>query len=226
MRAFRNFRQIILDRAGYGRSKGKPNGNYLRDAEDLWETLDSIGLDQLEIIGDSGGGCVGAMAVALRPESVQSLTVIEPPFLGFASGKSLDYRKKLLELVYATNPLEVPEHAVESFLEILVGSQRITELKSGANWHAIVDLGTNMFVEARYILDSDLRPPALLVPVLVVAGAISPLYDLARKVASYWSADFVSIEDAGHLLNRTHPKIFNERLHAFLAKQQRIGLGS
>jgi hypothetical protein len=79
MGTFTNFRQIILDRTGYGYSKGKPNGYYLKDADDLWETLDG---------------------------------------LGFASGKSLDYRKKLQELVYATNPLEVPEHAVESFLEI------------------------------------------------------------------------------------------------------------
>jgi pimeloyl-ACP methyl ester carboxylesterase len=218
MEAFPNFRQIILDRSGYGRSKGKPNGNYRRDAQDLWETLDGLRLDQVEIVGDSGGGCVGAIAASLRPGSVKSLTVIEPPFLGIASGKSLEYRKKLQKLVNVTNPLEVPEDAVESFLDILVGSQRIAELKSGTSWQAILDLGTNMFVEARYILDSDLRPTPLSIPTMVVAGTISPLYDLARKVASYWNAGFVSVENAGHLLSRTHPEIFNEHLRSFLAK--------
>jgi pimeloyl-ACP methyl ester carboxylesterase len=142
--------------------------------------------------------------------------VIEPPFLGVASGKSLEYRKKLEELVNVTNPFQVPERAVESFLDILVGSERIAELKSGSNWQSIVNLGTNMFIEARYILDSDLRPPAFSAPALVVAGTISPLYDVAQKLASYWNAEFVSVEGAGHLLNRTHPEIFNKHLHSFL----------
>jgi pimeloyl-ACP methyl ester carboxylesterase len=222
--AFSNFREVILDRAGYGRSEGKPNGNYLTDAYDFWQTLDIIRLDRVHIVGHSGGGCVGALAASLRPGSVRSLTVIEPPFLGLASGKSLDYRRKLEELVNVTNLFQVPERAVESFLDILVGSERIVELKSGSNWQAIVSLGTNMFVEARYILDSDLKPPAFSAPALVVAGTISPLYDVAQKLASYWNAEFVSVEGSGHLLNRTHPEIFNEHLHSFLRQQQSVEL--
>jgi pimeloyl-ACP methyl ester carboxylesterase len=150
--------------------------------------------------------------------------VIEPPFLGLASGKSLEYRRKLEELVNVTNLFQVPERAVESFLDILVGSERIVELKSGSSWQAIVNLGTNMFVEARYILDSDLRPPAFSAPALVVAGTRSPLYDVAHKLAGYWNAEFVSVEGSGHLLNRTHPETFNRHLHSFLRQQQSVEL--
>ena len=224
--AFPGFRQIVLDRAGYGRSKGKPNGNYLKDADDFWETLEAMRLDQVNIVGHSGGGCVGALATWLKPGSVQSLTVIEPTFLGLAQGKALEYRKKLEELVNATNPFRVPETAVESFLGLLVGPQRIAELKSGSNWQAIADVGTNMFLEARYILDSDPEPPTISVPMLVVAGTISPLHDLSQKLANYWNAEFASLEGLGHLLNRTHPERFNAHLIAFLEKHQRIRLNS
>lgn len=76
------YRLLLVDRRGFGGSP--PNGrvDFERDAEDVAELLNG----GAHLVGHSYGGVVGLLAAALRPASVRSLTVIEPPALGIVRG--------------------------------------------------------------------------------------------------------------------------------------------
>lgn len=75
------YRVVVVNRSGYG---GSPNGHgedYLKDASDLVDLLD----EPAHLVGHSYGALATLFAAAERPESVLSLTVIEPPAFAIRS---------------------------------------------------------------------------------------------------------------------------------------------
>src|SRR5437763_15844582 len=73
---------IVLDRRSYGDSPDG-DGDFERDAGDVAELLDG----GAHLVGISYGGVVALLAAGMRPESVRSLTVVEPPALGLVRGR-------------------------------------------------------------------------------------------------------------------------------------------
>ncbi|TML73339.1 MAG: alpha/beta hydrolase [Actinobacteria bacterium] len=73
---------VVLDRRSYGDSPDG-DGDFERDAGDVAELLDG----GAHLVGNSYGGVVALLAAGLRPESVRSLTVVEPPALGLVRGR-------------------------------------------------------------------------------------------------------------------------------------------
>jgi pimeloyl-ACP methyl ester carboxylesterase len=75
------FELHIVDRRGFGRSAGGTAAvDFESDADDIAELLDR----PTHLLGHSYGGIVCMLAAAQRPDSVRSLTVIEPPLFGHA----------------------------------------------------------------------------------------------------------------------------------------------
>lgn len=68
------YRLVVPDRRGYGRSPDVERSDCLRDADDVVELLD----DGAHLLGHSSGGVVAMIAAARVPQSVRSLTLIEP----------------------------------------------------------------------------------------------------------------------------------------------------
>ena len=77
-----NHQLVVLDRRSYGDSPDG-DGDFERDAGDVAELLDG----GAHLVGNSYGGVVALLAAGLRPESVRSLTVVEPPALGLVRGR-------------------------------------------------------------------------------------------------------------------------------------------
>jgi len=77
-----HYRLLLVDRRGFGRSPANGRVDFERDADDVAEILDAPS----HLVGHSYGGVVSLLAAALRPGSVRSLTVIEPPAFGVARG--------------------------------------------------------------------------------------------------------------------------------------------
>jgi pimeloyl-ACP methyl ester carboxylesterase len=73
-----HYRLLLIDRRGFGASPANGHVDFERDAHDVAELLG----EGAHLVGHSYGGVVSLVAAGLRPESVRSLTVIEPPALG------------------------------------------------------------------------------------------------------------------------------------------------
>lgn len=69
-----NFRVLVMDRRGYGRSPDIARGDYAVDAEDIARLLG----DGAHLVGHSYGTAGAMLAAGRRPEAVRSLTLIEP----------------------------------------------------------------------------------------------------------------------------------------------------
>ena len=76
------FRVGLLDRRGFGANPDVERVDFERDAEDIAALL----VEPTHLVGHSYGGVGCLLAAAARPESVRSLTVIEPPAFAVAAG--------------------------------------------------------------------------------------------------------------------------------------------
>jgi pimeloyl-ACP methyl ester carboxylesterase len=76
------YRLLLIDRRGFGASPPDGRVDFERDADDVSELLG----DGAHLVGHSYGGVVSLLAAAQTPESVRSLTLIEPPAFGVARG--------------------------------------------------------------------------------------------------------------------------------------------
>ena len=77
-----SYRLLLVDRRGFGESPGPDAGDFVVDAEDL----ESLFPGGAHLVGHSYGGVAALLAAARMPDSVRSLTVIEPPALGLVRG--------------------------------------------------------------------------------------------------------------------------------------------
>jgi pimeloyl-ACP methyl ester carboxylesterase len=77
-----DYRLLLIDRRGFGRSPADGRVDFERDAQDVAELLG----DGAHLVGHSYGGVASLLAAARRPDAVRSLVLIEPPAFGLARG--------------------------------------------------------------------------------------------------------------------------------------------
>ncbi|MEO6125001.1 MAG: alpha/beta hydrolase [Ilumatobacteraceae bacterium] len=71
-------RTIAVDLRGHGRSTPDGPWSIDRHIDDLIETLDSLGLDQIDVVGHSYGGAISLALLARAPQRVRSLVMLDP----------------------------------------------------------------------------------------------------------------------------------------------------
>ena len=77
-----NHRLVLVNRRGFGASPAVEGEDFDVDAGDLAEVLAE---EPTHLVGHSYGGVVSLIAAAKVPDSVQSLTVFEPPAFGLVA---------------------------------------------------------------------------------------------------------------------------------------------
>lgn len=77
--AERGFRTLVVDNLGFGHSS-KPDVDYKMDfvTGGLIRMLDSLGIDQCSVIGNSHGGAVAISLALAQPERVKKLVLMAP----------------------------------------------------------------------------------------------------------------------------------------------------
>jgi pimeloyl-ACP methyl ester carboxylesterase len=201
---------VVADRPGFGAGPLVERVDFEVDARFVAELLG----DGVHLVGHSYGGVVCLLAAARRPEAVRSLTVIEPPAFGIATGNAAAdaFVARATEL-WADGPYE-PAAFLAAFLR-LVGSNMALpepltpELERGAR----LLLVERPPWEARIPLDTLAAAPF---PKLVVSGRHDPAFDAVCDVLERrLEAERSVIPGAGHSVQRTGAP-FNERVEAFL----------
>ncbi|MFC8501330.1 alpha/beta fold hydrolase [Pedococcus sp. NPDC057267] len=72
----RGVRMVMADRPGYGRSTRHPGHGLASVADDLAQLLDHLGLEQVPVIGISGGGPYALALAERHPERVRRVAVV------------------------------------------------------------------------------------------------------------------------------------------------------
>lgn len=218
------WRVAIVDRPGFGSSSPVERVDFALDAERVVGILDRAnelwGVDRVHLVGHSYGGVVSLLAAAARPDALTSLTVIEPPAFGVATGNAaVDELVAGLQDHWRHGPRENPARFLYAFLRLVGSATELPDplpppLAQGAAM-LVVERGP---WEAQIPLEQLAGAPF---PKLVVSGAHSPAFDAVCDVLEReLGADRAVVAGAGHSVPRVG-HAFNEQLEAFLAGAQR-----
>jgi len=169
------------------------------------------------VVGHSYGGVIALLAVAKQPESVRSLTVIEPPALGVARGRpAVDEFVERIEEHWTNGPRD-PAEFLGGFLG-LVGSSIppgnfSPELLQGARTLMV----ERSPAEAVIPLDELARAP---LPKLVISGGHSAAFEAVCDVLEErLGAERAVLPGAGHSVQRLGEP-FNELLTTFVERAE------
>ena len=169
------------------------------------------------LVGHSYGGVISLLAAARRPEDVRSLTVIEPPAFGIASGRpGVDEFIERIERHWSDGP-RAPGEFLGGFLA-LVGSsippgEFNPELLQGARTLMV----ERSPAEAVFPFDDLARAPF---PKLVVSGGHSPAFDAVCDVLEErLGAERAVLPGVGHSVQRLGDP-FNELLAGFIERAE------
>ena len=221
------YRKVVYHRRGYaGSAPVDGPGSITRDATDCLALLKTMELQQAHIVGVSYSGAVCLQLAADAPESVRSLTLLEPPPVHTPSAP--EFRAANDRLLQSRRDLG-PAAALDEFLTMVVGTdwrQTVERLLPGSAAQMERDLVT--------FFDSDL--PALVdwrfgladarrisCPVLHIGGRASgPWFAEVRELMLSWfpHAEDLVIEGADHSLALTHTSEVAEAVVAFLRKHR------
>ncbi|WP_326617637.1 alpha/beta hydrolase [Streptomyces decoyicus] len=204
------YRLRLVNRRGYGQSRGTEAEDFAADAEDVVEVLG----DGAHLVGHSYGGVVALLAAARRPERVRSLTVIEPPVFSL-----LPERPEVWEFIADYEALTADGMSPEDFLPrflVMLGTPQesvpgslprllpqvlrravITQMRGRRPW------------DAQIALDTLARGPF---PRLVVSGGHSALFEgVCEALAHGIRAEHSVLPGYGHAVQRLG-RPFNDAL--------------
>lgn len=210
-----DYRLLLIDRRGFGASPPDGRVDFERDAADVAELLEG----GAHLVGHSYGGVVSLLAAARRPESVRSLTLIEPPAFGVARGDKA-VEELIRHIAEAADSTDDPAEYRFKFLRSFGFPAEPTALEGAALEAARASLGERQPWEAEIPLDELAG-----IRVLLVQGdwCPAPLSARARAGAAFRAVCDVLYErldarravfPASHNAQRLG-KLFNDQLRAF-----------
>jgi 3-oxoadipate enol-lactonase len=178
----RDYRLLRPDWRGYGQSTPMPI-DYVwsldRLADDFMQLLDALGIERCHVVAAKIGGPIAMHFAAMKPERVQSLTVIGSP----VSGKHLAAQNHTGEEIESQGPevfyrrtmgsrlgTAMPKKAVEFWIKYMSAAPRSTLL------------GFNRIMP---LLDVTSDLPRITCPTLVVIGASGSITGSVESVKTW-----------------------------------------
>lgn len=215
-----HYRVVRYDMRGFGNSKQTP-GPFSHRA-DLYQLLQSLGIERAHLLGCSMGGAIIIDFALEHPEMTTSLVLVSSALGGYRFQG--DIPKPLQELVAALQAKDIPR-AADLAARIWIDGPRRTPAQVDAR---IQERGREMSLTALpnfFVKEEPLDPPAierlheLAAPTLVMVGelddpSIATIGELlTTRIAG---ARKVTISGAAHLPNMDKPEEFNQSVLAFL----------
>ena len=222
--AFTTAYQVVrYDARGFGGSTLPPAP--FSHADDLFQLMRFLGLEQAALMGCSGGGGICLDFALQHPGMVEALVLVASNVDGYQPSGPIPPR--LLAYFQARQSGD-RDQAVELSLQAFTDGRR----ESG-QVNAMARERTRLMTAALLArpavpeaVPQGLQPPALerlseiRAPTLAIVGANDDamLHDIAAVfVARIPGAQSVVIPDAGHHPNLEHPELFNQIVRTFLA---------
>jgi pimeloyl-ACP methyl ester carboxylesterase len=206
------FRLVVVDRPGFPPNPPADRVDFERDAELVAELLEPGD----HLVGHSYGGVISLLAAAARPDTLRSLTVIEPPATAVAAGDpAVDAFAAGGRALYASGATSDPETFLRRFLAA-VGSQFDPPIPLPPD----LAQGVQALTVERGPWDAEIPMETLAAapfPKLVVSGAHHPAFDAICDVLERdLPAERIVLPGHGHVV-QLHPA-FNDRLADFVER--------
>ena len=211
---------VVPDRPGQGRSldPGRPDD---AQADAVW----AAGLlgDGAHLVGHSFGAFVALSAAARQPQSVRSLTLIEPGMQKLA----LDHPSVILFGLRVMAILALsssPTARARRFDRLMRTPAEITQGLNPNERQRVGRAIPRLRVPSTASLKADLRQvKAHRLPLLVISGGWNAAYDItARRVADHGGGR-VSIIRSHHHFPHLHSDEFNDLLVSFMTRAEGTG---
>ena len=220
------YRVIAFDRRGHGASEIGPDGSHTMDRHgaDIGDAIDTLGLQDATIVGQSmGGNAVWALLAAGRSGGIRDVVIVDqtPKMLnsddwpyGF-----YDYDASNADTLFATGIPDPKRHSLVSKGPVrvvrLLSSMDLKAMKAGFTAAELDLLGDHAH--------RDWRPAiaATPVPVLFVAGRESDFWPCEHAAAAASLTplgESAVVDKAGHATNIEQPQAFTAGLLRWLAR--------
>lgn len=211
---------IVIDQRNHGESPHADSNTYLDMANDLGDFLDQHNLATINLCGHSMGGKTSMLFSLLQPQKVNKLIVLDIA--------PVSYQHSHLEIIAAMQSVDLATlESRQQADQQLKKSVQDTGMRLFLLQNLVSQSGTyqwriNLPVLSNYmddIVDFPIVQDASYVDALFVNGANSDyvLTEHHSKILEYFpSAEFVTIENAGHWLHAEQPKQLIETLNDFL----------
>ncbi len=217
-------RLLTPDLRGYGRSTATAESTYTIDAlaDDVIETLDSMGVDQPFVLGGLSMGGYVALSIAARyANRLRGLLLIDTR-AGADTPEAATGRRELAAKVDATGDLDL---VVPSMLPRLFAAQSLLEQPDLVTSVERMMRRSSPAIVAATLRGLACRPdrtdflPAIEQPTLVIVGqhdAITPPQEARDMAKRLPNARFVEIREAAHLAPMEQPTAVNQVVLDFL----------
>lgn len=211
---------IAWDAPGYGGSGDPGDGWLMADyATALAGLLDALGLDRVNLLGQSWGGVLAQTFVGRYPERVRAL-VLSDTSMGGRSQPEAERLASLNARLAALETMTPAEMAVARTPAVL-GPDPTADAsrEAGAMMAQIRPDGYRRAAIALAEADTRAILPDIRVPTLILAGQhdrIVPPATAAALQAAIPGATSITIPDTGHLSGQEDPVAYNAALRAFL----------
>ena len=202
------YRVIAPDLRGPGRSNRVPFGPdiFRREAADLVDFAELLGLKQMHLVGFSAGGMPARCVPIERPDLVATLTLVSTA-------------DRLAGPVWAQ-----VRHLLAVETREPKSAQLLAELHGSDDWEAIRDARLSALAAFAHSTDGDPtggRLAEIGCPVLLVRGEHDPIMspDIATRLASYFAdVEVIELPGGTHFVPQSSPEWFNARLLAWLER--------
>lgn len=221
LKGLADFRRVIaVDLRGRGKSESSPAEGWSIDlyADDVAETIESLGVSAADVAGLSLGGYVAFSLLRRHPDKVRSLILIDTKAAA-DTAEAKEGREKTAAAAREQGTASIAEGLIPK----LVAPGASEEVKSKAMAMAKATPGETAAADAlamRDRADSTLDLGSIGIPAVVIHGEDDQLMPAggAREMAGgIPGATFVPIPAAGHLAPLENPEAVNAALRKFLS---------
>jgi pimeloyl-ACP methyl ester carboxylesterase len=213
------FRVVAWDAPGAGSSSDPPDPFTITDwAQSLAQFLDTLGIEQAQVLGLSWGGILAQEFYRLYPDRVLALILCDT-YPGWKGSLPEAVCKQRLERCYLESVLP-PEEVVARFVPEFFTQAASLDLKKEMS--AVVSdfhpLGFRLMAKSSADTDTTDLLPNIEVPTLLVWGdddRRSPMNVAEQFWDAIPNAELAVIANAGHVSNMEQPKEFNAHVRRF-----------
>jgi pimeloyl-ACP methyl ester carboxylesterase len=224
------FEVVIWDRRGHSRSSdGDGPGSLQEDATDLAALVEHLDRRSAHVHGSSAGAIVVLNMVISRPDLIASAAIHEPPVMELLNGTSeveiaraLANQQVHLDKVKTLIEAGGGRKAAEYFFDnVAVGPGAWEHFPEGVRAALVANASTyadELSDPAAWTMDTRSLGTSE-VPIMITLGTESPPLILAATrelIQQTPSAHVETLDGAGHVPYRTHPKLWLETLLGYL----------
>ena len=218
--ALKAYRIILPDFRGFGATPFSSPWFIEHAVDDLFETLTSLSIERVVLVGLSMGGYVALRAVEKKPSRVKALVLCDTRAEADANENKIK-RAAAVDFVRTRGVAPFLEPFLNDALAPKTKTEKpkVVEFLKGVAGKASPDAVMAALAALASRGDMTGALPGIKVPTAVFVGSqdkITPLPLAEAMRARIPGAELHLIPDAGHFSNAENPEAFNERLVSFL----------